>query len=77
MDYLDHAIPKLGNIINSRFSKLQQIFRPRIILLIQVHTKKVYSREIKKYQLGSVGVRENSFFGRVVAQLVKQVSLGG
>ena len=31
-------------IINLRFSKLQQIFRPRIILLIQVHPKKVYSR---------------------------------
>ena len=44
-------------IINLRFSKLQQIFRPRIILLIQVHPKKVYSREIKKYQLGSVKVR--------------------
>ena len=44
-------------IINLRFSKLQQIFRPRIILLIQVHPKKVYSREVKKYQLGSVKVR--------------------
>ena len=35
-------------IINLGFSKLQQIFRPRSILLIQVHPKKVYSREIKK-----------------------------
>ena len=33
------------DIINLRFSKLQQIFRPRITLLIQVHPKKVYSRE--------------------------------
>ena len=38
-------------IINLRFNKLQQIFRPRIIIIIQVHSKKVYSREIKKYQL--------------------------
>ena len=47
-------------IINLKFSKLQQIFRPRIILLIQVHPKNVYSREIKKYQLGSVRVRRFS-----------------
>ena len=47
-------------IINLRFSKLQQIFRPRIILLIQVHPKKVYSREIKKYQLGFVRVRTHA-----------------
>ena len=33
-------------VINLRLSKLQQIFRPRIILLIQVHPKKVYCREI-------------------------------
>ena len=33
-------------IINLRFSKLQQIFRPRIILLTEVHPKKVFSREI-------------------------------
>ena len=26
-------------VINLRFSKIQQIFRPRIILLIQVHPK--------------------------------------
>ena len=36
-----------------KFSKLQQIIPPRIILLIQVHPKKVYSTKIKKYQLGS------------------------
>ena len=47
-------------IINLRYSKLQQIFWPRIILLIQVHPKKVYSREIKKYQLGSVRVRTHA-----------------
>ena len=54
MDYLDHTIRKLGEyyIINLRFSKLQQIFRPRIILLIQVHPKKVYSRDIKKMPTG-------------------------
>ena len=34
---------------NLGFSKLQQIFRPWIILLIQVNPKKVYSRELKKY----------------------------
>ena len=50
-------------IINLRFSKLQQIFRPRIILLIQVHPKKVNSREIKKYQLGSVRVRTHADCG--------------
>lgn len=39
-------------MIKLRFKEHQQIFWPRIIL--QVHPKKVYSREVKKYQLGSV-----------------------
>ena len=51
-----------GVYINLRFSKLQQIFRPRIILLIQVHLKKLNSREIKKYQLSYIRIRSYDMF---------------
>ena len=34
--------------------------RSGIILLIQVRPKKVYSREIKKYQVGSVSIRTHA-----------------
>ena len=45
MEFLDHTIPKLGNIIllNSRFSKLQHIFWYGIISTVtSTSEKKVY-----------------------------------
>ena len=46
---------------NLRLNKFQQRVRPRIIILIQIHPKKVYSREIK-YPLGPVRIRTHAVY---------------